>query len=259
MQAEQRRIKIADYLRRAEFASLEELSREVEASPSTVRRDLIALEATGGFQRTHGGARLAAPKGEEFAFSTRETRETEAKEKIGAACSSLVLDRQSLILDSGSTVFHVATFLEEKEPQIFTNSLPVANLFASSSQAEVILSGGVVYPRLGVLVGPLAERAFSEIHADVAIMGGSGITLDGIYNSHALLIGIQRAMIGAAEKVIFCLDHTKFGRKSMSRVCGLEEVDCIVTDAEAPPELIAELRDRGVEIVVAGAAREMAG
>lgn len=253
MQAEERRIRIADYLRQAEFASLEELAGAVDASPSTVRRDLIALEASGGFQRTHGGARLlTSAKAEEFAFATRKTQETQEKEKIGVACAGLIKERQSLILDAGSTVFHVAGCLEEKEPQIFTNSLPVANLFSSSNQAEVIISGGVLYPRLGVLVGPLAERAFSEMHADVAIMGGSGITVDGIYNSHALLIGIQRAMIAAAEKVIFCLDHTKFGRKSMSHVCGLDQVDCVVTDPHAPAELVDAFRDRGVEVVLAG-------
>jgi DeoR family transcriptional regulator, fructose operon transcriptional repressor len=251
MQAEERRTRLADYLRRKEFASLDELAREVAASPSTVRRDLMALEATGAFRRTHGGARLVSSRTEEFAFATRRVHEAEEKEQMGAACAGLLSSRQSLILDAGSTVFHVANHLEHKEPQIFTNSLPVANLFASSSLAEVIISGGVLYPRLGVLVGPLAERAFSEIHADVAIMGGSGITMDGIYNSHALLIGIQRAMLAAAEKVIFCLDHSKFGRKSMARVCGLEEVHCIVTDSRAPVDLVEGLRDRGIDVVVA--------
>lgn len=251
MQAEERRTRIADYLRRREFASLEELARDVGASTSTVRRDLIALESSGGFRRTHGGARLTSPKGEDFIFTTSRTREAREKEKMAAVCAELIGNRRSLILDAGSTVFRVAGHLEQKEPQIFTNSLPVANLFASSNQAEVIISGGVVYPRLGVLVGPLAERAFAEIHADVAIMGGSGITGDGIYNSHALLIGIQRAMLAAAERVIFCLDHTKFGRKSMARVCGLEEVDCVVTDFRAPADLVEELRHRGIEVIVA--------
>ena len=251
MQSEKRRSQIAEYLRKEEFATLEELAAEVGVSASTVRRDLIALEDGGQFRRTHGGARLASPKSEEFAFSTRRTKQTAEKLKIAEACAGLVSNRQSLILDTGSTIFHVASCLESKEPQIFTNSLPVANLFASSNQVEVVLSGGVVYPRLGVLVGPLAERTFSEMHAEVAIMSGSGITVDGIYNSHALLIGIQQAMLAAAGKVIFCLDHTKFGRKSMSQVCGLEQVDCIVTDSNAPPDLLDEIRARGVEVVVA--------
>lgn len=251
MQAEKRQTQIISYLREVEFASLEDLSRLVEASPSTVRRDLMALEGTGGIRRTHGGARYVTPKLEEFSYSRRNSRSAEEKDQIARVCAGLVGDRQSLILDAGSTVCQVAEYLEEKEPQIFTNSLPVANLFALSNQVEVVISGGVLYPRLGVLVGPLAERAFGEMHAELAIMGGSGITGEGVYNSHALLVGIQRAMIAAAQRVVFCLDHTKFGRKSMAHVCDLEEIDVVVTDNKAPAEMVAAFRKAGVEVIVA--------
>jgi DeoR/GlpR family transcriptional regulator of sugar metabolism len=116
---------------------------------------------------------------------------------------------------------------------------------------EVILAGGVIYPRLGVLVGPMTVEAFSKMRADVAIMSAGGITLEGITNSHALLIDIQREMIKVAQKVIFCLDHTKLGRQSVSPLCGLDHVDAVVTDSAAPMELVAGLRERGLEVVVA--------
>jgi DeoR/GlpR family transcriptional regulator of sugar metabolism len=109
----------------------------------------------------------------------------------------------------------------------------------------------VIYPRLGVLVGPMAVEAFLKIHADVAIMSAGGITLDGITNSHGLLIDIQRAMIKAARKVIFCFDHTKFGRQSVSPLCDLDCVDVIVTDHRAPADLVEGLRARDIEVVVA--------
>jgi hypothetical protein len=104
----------------------------------------------------------------------------------------------------------------------------VANFFAATNRVELILSGGVIYPRLGVLVGPLAVEAFSKIHADVAVMSAGGITLDGVSNSHGLLIEIQLAMIRAAQRVIFCFDSTKLGRRSVSTLCGLDRihVDC---------------------------------
>src|ERR1700745_401936 len=111
------------------------------------------------------------------------------------ACAELIQPNQTVIMDAGTTVYHVARYLESKAPQIITNSLPVANLFASANKIEVIVSGGVIYPRLGVLVGPLAVESFSKMHADVAIMSAGGVALDGITNSHGLLIDIQRAMI----------------------------------------------------------------
>jgi DeoR family transcriptional regulator, fructose operon transcriptional repressor len=253
MQAEERQTRIGDYLQKVEFASLEELAREVEASQSTVRRDLAVLEATGTVRRTHGGARVIVPRSDEFAFSARDTHQLAEKEAIGRACADLILPNQSVIIDAGTTAYHASRYLESKKPQIITNSMPVANHFASANQVEVVVSGGVIYPRLGVLVGPLAVEAFSKMHADVAIMSAGGITLDGITNSHGLMIEIQRAMIQAATKVIFCLDHTKFGRQSLSSLCGLDEVQVLVTDSAAPLDLIQSLRERGLEVVVAPA------
>jgi DeoR/GlpR family transcriptional regulator of sugar metabolism len=95
--------------------------------------------------------------------------------------------------------------------------------------------------------------AFTRIHADVAIMSGGGIAMEGISNSHGLLIDIQRAMINAAQKVIFCFDHTKFGRRSVLPLCGLECIDTIVTDSQAPVELIEQFRTKGIEVIVAPA------
>jgi DeoR/GlpR family transcriptional regulator of sugar metabolism len=251
MQPEERQRRIEDYLQRVEFASLEELAKEVDVSQSTVRRDLTALEANGNIRRTHGGARLLNPRSDEFAFSARDTHQLAEKEAIGRATAELIQPGESVIIDAGTTPFHVARQLESKKPQIITNSLPVANLYASASLVEVVVSGGLLYPRLGVLVGPLAVESFSRMHADVAVMGAGGITAEGITNSHGLLVEIQLAMIRAARRVIFCLDHTKFGRKSLSFVCGLESAHVIVTDQGAPPELVQQLRASGRQVILA--------
>src|SRR6266699_1332832 len=161
----------------------------------------------------------------EFTFSARDTHQLTEKEAIGKACAELISANQSVILDAGTTVYHVARYLESKSTQIITNSLPVANLFGSANRVEVVVSGGVIYPRLGVLVGPHAVDTFNKIHADVAIMSAGGVSVEGVTNSHGLLIDIQRAMIRAAQKVIFCFDHTKFGRQSVLPLCGLDDVD----------------------------------
>jgi DeoR family transcriptional regulator, fructose operon transcriptional repressor len=255
MQAEERQKRIESYLQKVEFASLEELAKQVDASVSTVRRDLTLLEVTGTLKRTHGGARVIAPRSDEFTFSARDMHQLEEKEAIGKACAELIRPNQSVIIDAGTTVYHVARYLEEKTPQIITNSLPVANLFAGANRLEVVVSGGVIYPRLGVLVGPLTVEAFSKIHVDVAVMSAGGISLEGISNSHGLLIDIQRAMIRAAQKVIFCFDHTKFGRQSVLPLCGLDVIDTIVTNSAAPGELVEQFRAKGIEVIVASSSQ----
>jgi DeoR family transcriptional regulator, fructose operon transcriptional repressor len=251
MQAEERQKRIEEHLVEREFASLEEMSELVDASVSTVRRDLGALETRGTVRRTHGGAMVTNPKTDEFTFSARDTHQLAEKEAIGEACAELIQANQTVIIDAGTTCYHVARYLEGKTPHIITNSLPVAGLYSANSRVEVIVSGGVIYPRLGVLVGPLAVEAFSTIHADVAVMSAGGVTVDGVTNSHALLIEIQRAMIAAVGKVILCVDHTKLGRQSISHLCGLDSLDTIITDWGAPTEMVKALRKRNLEVIVA--------
>ena len=252
MTAEERQHRIEEYLQKVEFASLEELAQKFEASVSTVRRDVSALEATGTIKRTHGGARLtSAPRSDEFIFSTRDTHQLAEKQAIGRACAELIQPNQTVIIDAGTTCFHVARELEAKTPHIITNSLPVANHFSATHKLEVVVSGGVIYPRLGVLVGPLAVAAFREVHADVAIMSCGGIGPDGITNSHGLLIEIQKAMMHAAARIILCVDHTKFGRQSITRLCGLEWIDTLVTDQPPAEDMLKALEKAGTELICA--------
>ena len=251
MQSEERHARIEAYLQEAEFASLEELAQRVGMSVSTVRRDLAELERAGKARRTHGGARTLQPKSDEFVFNIRDSRQVEEKEAIGAACAALVQSGQNVIIDSGTTCYHVARHLSDSVAQVITNSLPVANLFSGLNRQEVLVSGGIIYPRLGVLVGPHAVETFTRVHADVAVLGGSGISEEGIYNSHALLVDIQRAMMAGAAKVIFCLDHTKFDRRSTFFLSDFSKVDTVVTDGRAPEALVATLRSKGIDVVVA--------
>jgi DeoR family transcriptional regulator, fructose operon transcriptional repressor len=244
MQPEERQKRIEEHLGKVEFASLEELAALVDASVSTVRRDLDVLEVHGNVRRTHGGARLLNPKSDEFTFSARDTQQLTEKELIGKACAELIQPNQTVIVDAGTTCFHVARHLEAKQPHIITNSLPVANAFSSAARMEVVVTGGVIYPRLGVLVGPLAVAAFSEVHADLAIMSCGGLSVDGVTNSHALLIDIQRAMMQAARRVI---------RQSISKLCDLDVIDTLITDQMPSPDMLTALNSAGVELIVASA------
>jgi len=251
MQSEERQKRFEEHLSKVEFASLDELSELVDASISTVRRDLDLLESKGVLRRTHGGAMLANVKSDEFPFSARDTHQLNEKEAIGQACAGLILPNQTVIVDAGTTCFHVAKHLEAKSPHIVTNSLPVANAFSSSAKIEVVVTGGVIYPRLGVLVGPLAVGSFAQVHADVAIMSCGGITTEVVTNSHGLLIEIQRAMMQSARRVILCVDHTKFGRQSISELCTLDAIDTLITNELPPPDMQTALAKAGVELILA--------
>jgi DeoR/GlpR family transcriptional regulator of sugar metabolism len=162
-----------------------------------------------------------------------------------------VEDGQTVILGGGSTVAEVAKNLIGKSIQIISNSIPVAQIFWDSKQVEVTLTGGYLFPRLGVQLGPICERMLNSVSADLLIMGIRGITVAGISDSNSLIVESLRAMIKAARKVVIVVDHSKFGYDAMIHVASLTEIDQIVTDSGISREFQQMLRENQVDCLIA--------
>jgi DeoR family transcriptional regulator, fructose operon transcriptional repressor len=231
MLAEPRRRMLLDRISRQGFATLDELVKSLGVSESTVRRDLEALDLAGVVKRTHGGAVFAAAEGRTLPpFDERTSSATLEKRAIGQAASTLIEDGDTVLLDGGTTTLEVARALLGRPVQIVTNSLPIAQLAASSKETDLILIGGYVYPRTGVALGPLAIAMMQGIRVRKAILGAGGIVGEGVYNSNLLLVETERAMMACGQDVMIVADHTKFGRLSLAFLCGLDAIGDLVVD-----------------------------
>jgi DeoR/GlpR family transcriptional regulator of sugar metabolism len=171
--------------------------------------------------------------------------------RLGARAASFVEDGNTVILGGGSTVAEVAKNLSGKSVQIVTNSIPVAQIFWDSKQVEVTLTGGYLYPRLGVQLGPICEKMLNSVSADILIMGIRGITAAGISDSNSLIVESLRAMIKSSRKVVIVADHSKFGHDAMIHVASLSDIDQIVTDSELSIEFQQMLHQNDVDCVLA--------
>ena len=200
-------------------------------SESTIRRDLEALDLAGSIKRTHGGAVYTGEVRSMPAFDERTGTAAAEKRAIGLAAAALLEDGDTVLLDGGTTTLEVARALVGRRVQVVTNSLPIAQLLASSQQTDLILIGGYVYPRTGVALGPLAIATMQSIRVRTAILGAGGIVAEGIYNSNSLLVETERQMMSCGQEIMIVADHTKFGRLALARLCGLEEVDQVVVDS----------------------------
>jgi len=251
MQPEARQSRIEEYLQKVEFASLDELSEHVDASQSTVRRDLTILETKGTVRRTHGGARIVTPRSDEFTFSARDTHQLAEKQAIGLACAELIKPNQTVIIDAGTTVYHVARHLESKTPQIVTNSLPIANRFINDERIELILTGGLLYPRYGVLLGPTAVQFIETVHAQTLFFSVAGIHDGMLYNQNLLLVHAEQRMMRQAQRRVLLCDSSKFDQQALARLCELKDVDTLVTDDKITKSQRAMVKRAGCEVLVA--------
>jgi len=251
MRQTERILKVQQLFAKQEFVNFEELCDLFKASKSSIRRDLIELEQKGVLKRVHGGAISLQTRDELLDFGRLSGSCHAEKARIGRVASTLVEDGQTVILGGGSTVVEVARNLSDKTIQIVTNSIPVAQIFWESKRVEVTLTGGYLYPRLGVQLGPICERMLQSVSADLLIMGIHGISSLGISDSNSLNVGSIRAMIKAARKVVVVADHTKFGRDAMIQVADWNDVDKVITDEGVAPEFQEMLRQHNVECVLA--------
>jgi len=242
---------IQEALSRQDFVSLEDLCNGLGASRATVRRDLIELERSRNIRRVHGGVMSTLSREEALDFRRLSVSCHEEKARIGRAAASMVEDGQTIILGGGSTVAEVAAELLDRPIQIITNSIPVAQIFWECRQTEVTMTGGYLYPRLGIQFGPICERMLHSISADVAIMGIRGITAEGLSDSSTLVVESIRAMIKSAQRVVIVADHTKFGRKAMVHVADLDEIDQIISDHDLSEEHQQLLAGRNVSYILA--------
>jgi DeoR family fructose operon transcriptional repressor len=251
MRAAERQLKIQESLDAGEFVDVSQLGRRFGASPSTIRRDLMRLERRGLLQRVHGGAVSAQAREDRLDFALRSVRARKEKARIGKAAAVLVEDGQTVILDGGSTVAEVARNLVGRRIQIITSSLPIAEIFWDSRTTEVTLTGGYLYPRLGVLLGPFCEQTLGSLSADLLIMGIGGITETGFSNSNTLIVGSERRMIAASRTVMVVADHAKFGRRAMVDLAPLDVADAVVSNQELEPRYVELLEDAGVRVILA--------
>ena len=249
---EERRTQLLEMIRIRGFASLPELAEELQVSESTVRRDLDHLEEVGSAKRTHGGVFYTGPSPKLPHFDERQPAQWDKKRAIAAVAAGLVEDGDTVLLDGGSTTYEVARLLVGRRLQIVTNSLPVANLFASNANHDLVIVGGYVYPRTGVALGPYANEMLQRLNVRRTILSVSGINERGFFNNNLLLVETERAMMHSADEVIVVADSTKFGRQSLAHLCPLDAIHHIVVDDEITDEWREKMAAAGVALHVAG-------
>jgi DeoR/GlpR family transcriptional regulator of sugar metabolism len=249
---EERRQRVLDLVSRRGFVALTDLAAAIQVSESTIRRDLDYWNQQGVLKRTHGGAIYLGDGSTLPALEERSTSQIEEKRAIARAAAARIRDGDAILLDGGTTTLEVARLLVGRSLQIVTNSLPIANLFASSRETDLVIVGGYVFPKTGVALGPLTVRMMEDIHVHQTILSVGGITAKGLFNSNLLLVETERQMMRCADEVIVVADHTKIGRQALAFLCELAAVDTLIVDRDLTADQ-RELIDRAdARLIVAG-------
>jgi DeoR family fructose operon transcriptional repressor len=245
---QQRILEVARELGRVEVASL---TRLLDVTSETVRRDLTALERHGLLRRVHGGAIPLDRLGFEPGIAVRDSVLTAEKERIAKAAFDQLPAEGSILLDAGTTTARLADALPtDRELTVVTNSLPIAMKLSTRPNLTMLVLGGRVRGRTLAAVDVWATRALQETFVDVAFIGTNGFSVErGLTTPDSTEAAVKAAMIKSARRAIVLADHTKFGNDNLIRFGSLEDVELLITDTGLDPSHVQSLESTGMQVI----------
>ncbi|WP_103665963.1 DeoR/GlpR family DNA-binding transcription regulator [Gracilimonas amylolytica] len=233
--------------------NVQHLSNDLEVSEVTIRKDLRVLEEKGLLFRTHGGATQTNPYTSDRPVSEKAKIRAGEKNAIAKEAVQLIGDYDSIILASGTTILAVARHIKsDHRLNVITSALNVSLELSHHENVEILQLGGQLRPSSTSVVGPYAEQFLSGITCGILFLGVDGIDLDhGLTTSNLMEASLNQKFIEVAQYAVVVADHTKFGKRGFSRICGLDKIQHIITDDGISSDTIIKLEEMGIQVTTA--------
>ena len=214
MLAEERLSRIMKLLSQQRTATVQELCEALDASESTIRRDLNELDRMGKVNKVHGGATLPDSQflADEPTMATKETLAVVQKKCIAKAAAALITAEDFVFLDAGSTTLALARELNGPalDARYVTNGVAHARLLAQKG-CKVFLVGGLLRPETEAIIGAAALHSLQQYNFTKAFLGANGVALDaGFTTPDPEEAAVKAAVVRRAREAWFLVDDSKF-------------------------------------------------
>lgn len=236
MRGTQRRLTIMTLLQKTGHVEVSELAEQFGVTTMTIRRDLTKLQDDGLVIMEYGGAFLKSGLLSEHDMSMKQLEHADEKNRIAKACSNYIKDGDSIFIDAGTTVAEITKFLSPfKNLTIMTHSLLAANLL-SDLDVTLVMCPGKYRPKSMAFMGQLTDAFISNFRFDLLFLGVEGITEQGVFVPDITDGITKRNLKEHAARVICAADSSKINKDYHYRICELQRIDALVTDAEISEE-----------------------
>jgi DeoR/GlpR family transcriptional regulator of sugar metabolism len=234
------------------FVRIEDLAEAFGVSLMTIHRDLDALQTQGWLRKVRGGATAQPSAHYHGDVRHRAATMVEAKQEIAESALELVEPDQSIMLDDSTTALAVARLLPARSPlTVITNFLTTINLLASEPRVDLIALGGAYYPAYDAFLGLRTVEGIRSLRADILFMSTTAVTNGYCYHQSQETVAVKRALMGAVDRSVLLLDHSKFNKSGLHQLASMTAFDLVIVDSATPPDSLAALRAQGVKLLVA--------
>lgn len=244
---EERKQKIYELVCDKKSIKVSELSRILNISEVTIRRDLDELDSQNKLHRTHGGAVAAYAVGIPLHLRDLKSRNTEEKKKIAACAYNHIKDNDTILIDSSSTVHELLKLIitgGKKNLIIVTTSIVSLTTLNGNHNHKVIMVGGEVSYNAETVEGTIANEFIKELRADKSFIGINGIDEKFGYSTPRFEDAeIKKSIINSSLQSFILADNTKFGKTYLAKVKA--SCDFVITDSRRPGCQYDWLEDAG--------------
>lgn len=249
---EERFNRILEYLKNTGYASTNDLIELLNISKATVRRDLNYLSEANMVQLMRGGvAAIDIDDSKELLYNQKNVSNLTEKKRLGLAASKMIEDGMTVFVDAGTTTRMIVPHLKNVGYiNLVTNDVMITADVSAFENVDTTVTGGKLRKHYFTLHGHFAEKFLENIHADIAFVGFDAVDTNNYYITNADEMLLKKNIINVAKKAVALCDYTKLGKYSFMPVCGLEDIDILLTNKEISPLLAEDFIKAGVDLML---------
>ncbi|WP_310551513.1 DeoR/GlpR family DNA-binding transcription regulator [Paenibacillus glufosinatiresistens] len=239
MLTEERYALILQRLQERGTVKIQELIELLGASESTVRRDLIDLEARGLLRRVHGGATLSPQRSLEPGMEEKSSTNVQQKNVIARLGAAKVQHGECIYLDAGTTTLAMIPYIEARGITVVTNGLSHVEALVGK-QIRSYLLGGMMKSHTKAVIGSIALQNMDNFRFDKCFLGTNGVDAEmGFTTPDPEEAMVKRRAHQLSAETYVLADGSKFGRVSFAKLFDLAEAT-LITEA-VPSQMRASI------------------
>lgn len=220
----------------------------INVSEDTIRRDLQELSDTGKLVKVHGGA---LSKSFSSSLNSSMVYAIDSKKRIGQKAAAMIRDGMFVLTSGGTTITEMAKALPESLRATFiTGSLQAALEYTHHPNIEIIFIGDKVSKSSQITVGGEAIEKIRQVRTDICFLGINALDVhEGITDNDWEVVQLKKAMIESSAKVVSLSISEKLNTSQRIKICGLNEIDVLVTELEEDDALLKPYKAAGLQIL----------
>ncbi|MDD3173143.1 MAG: DeoR/GlpR family DNA-binding transcription regulator [Herbinix sp.] len=216
MLIEKRLNEILTIVEQKRSVTVQELMQVLNASESTIRRDLNTLDAEGLIVKVHGGALAVGSTyyTKDDDVTNRKDLNKEAKLQIARYAAALIKPYDFIYMDAGTTTEMMIDYITEKKAVFVTNATIHAKKLSQIGCTTYIL-GGEYKATTEAIVGEEAYISLSKYNFTKGFWGANGVKRLNGFSTPDLKEAMvkQKSMERCKERYVLC-DNSKFSKIS---------------------------------------------